>query len=85
MMIAHVQETPVAPSQRTDNAIPPDLEAVILECLAKDPAKRPQTARELAARLRTIHAGPAWTAERAEEWWRTHLPEGAIPRVEETR
>jgi serine/threonine protein kinase len=45
----HVSETPVPPSQRLGKPVPEDLENAILACLEKTRAKRPQTARDLAA------------------------------------
>ena len=44
---------------------------MILDCLAKDPAARPQTAEELDARLRACSVGE-WTKDMAEEWWKLH-------------
>ena len=70
-LLKHVQEEPVAPSLRTETPIPADLETVVMACLAKDPADRPQTAAELDARLKECSVGP-WTGEQAEEWWRLH-------------
>ncbi|MEP6687343.1 MAG: serine/threonine-protein kinase [Gemmatimonadales bacterium] len=57
-MFMHIQQPPVPPSQRTENPIPPALEALILACLAKDPAERPQTAAALAGGLAAVE-GPA--------------------------
>ena len=45
-----------------------------LKDLAKDPAQRPQSARELSARLGEIDGASAWTQERARDWWTTHRP-----------
>ena len=50
-MFKHIQQPPIPPSQRTENPIPPALEAIVLACLAKDPAYRPQSAAALAADL----------------------------------
>ncbi len=44
------------------------LSAVILECLAEDPAKRP-SARALADKLRAIR-GDDWDVRAARAWWR---------------
>ena len=75
MCAAHVHESPVTPSAwlRWSQKAPPQLESLVLRCLAKDPRERPQTARELAAALAACAAelGP-WTPEDADEWWETY-------------
>jgi tRNA A-37 threonylcarbamoyl transferase component Bud32 len=76
-VLAHVRDTPDPPSQRTELAIPPALEQLILECLAKDPAARPQTTDELARRLDAVGVAP-WTAEDARKWWALHGPLGTV-------
>ena len=73
----HLQTVPVAPSQRTELPVPPEMDALVLACLEKEPDRRPQSADELAARLRTIPAGSSWTDADARAWWSTHLPVGA--------
>jgi hypothetical protein len=45
--------------------------------LAKDPANRPQSARELSLRLAEVEGASAWTQDRAQEWWVAHQP--AVP------
>jgi len=47
VLLAHVQNPPIPPSQRSELEIPEDLERVILTCLEKDPTRRPQGAQEL--------------------------------------
>jgi serine/threonine-protein kinase len=69
LLVQHSQAVPPPPSTRTDQAIPPELDQLVLACLAKDPAERPQTARDLSARLAAIDVGEEWTQERAREWW----------------
>lgn len=44
---AHLYETPEPPSKRLGKPVPASLEAIVLKCLAKDPAKRPQSAAEI--------------------------------------
>jgi serine/threonine-protein kinase len=78
-VLAHVQEDPVPPSERSEYEIPPALEALILECLAKDPAARPASARELGERLAATLGAAAWTSdvwttEAARRWWELHDP-----------
>jgi serine/threonine-protein kinase len=82
VLVAHVQTAPIPPSQRTELEVPPELERVILACLEKDPAKRPQSALELARLLATCPVPQSWDSRRAETWWRTHVPPVAAPRRE---
>ena len=49
LVYQHVADAPAPPSRH--RAMPPDLERIILDCLAKDPAARPQSARVLHERL----------------------------------
>jgi serine/threonine-protein kinase len=73
-LLAHVQEDPVPPSERSEFEIPPALEALILQCLAKDPAARPASATELGERFAETVAPAAWTTEAARRWWDLHDP-----------
>ncbi len=66
---AHLHETPIPPSERLGGDIPADLERLVLECLAKDPADRPQTASELQHRLRELDGYGSWTDREAHAWW----------------
>ena len=54
--------------------IPAALDRLVLACLAKDPAERPQSARELSQRLADVDGAEAWTQDRARDWWATHQP-----------
>jgi serine/threonine-protein kinase len=73
MALKHVQAPPVPPSQRTELPIPADLERLILQCLAKTPAGRPETAAALADMLAAC-AVDRWSERDAEAWWSRHLP-----------
>jgi len=66
----HLNETPVPPSEVTDNPISEPMEQLILECLAKDPAQRPDSAMEVAARLGDCPAAAAYPPEKRAAWWR---------------
>jgi len=72
LLMHHAQTAPTPPSQRTALHVPAALDEVVLSCLAKDPAERPQTARELSRRLAAVDGASAWTEERAREWWSQH-------------
>ena len=63
-----LRDEPVPPSQRTNNPIPPALERLILDCLAKKPRDRPGSAAELSRALASIDTAP-WGEEQAREWW----------------
>jgi eukaryotic-like serine/threonine-protein kinase len=54
----HVREDPVPPSQR-HSGIGPELDAVILKALTKNPDNRYQTAAEMRADLIRVHSGEA--------------------------
>jgi serine/threonine-protein kinase len=77
LIVEHARTQPVAPSMRTELPIPPDFDAVVLACLAKDPAERPQSARQLSQRLEAIAVEHAWTEERRRAWWASHRPVAA--------
>jgi len=74
LLLQHAQTPPAPPSSRTELPIPPALDDLVLSCLAKDPAKRPQSARELSLRLAEVEGASAWTQDRARDWWVTHQP-----------
>jgi serine/threonine-protein kinase len=69
LCVRHVSQAPEPPSARTDKAIPADLEALVLACLAKDPAGRPKSAFELRAALGRIPAYRDWDEAEALAWW----------------
>ncbi len=75
MAVAHVTEAPLVPSTQVETPIPPALDAIVLQCLAKSPGDRPVSARDLAATLRAIVRERDWSADRADQWWDTHHPE----------
>jgi len=69
VLMDHIQKAPTAPSHRLGRPLPPGLDAAILACLEKDPANRPQTALDLATRLRAVATGAPWDPDRARRWW----------------
>lgn len=75
IVMAHIQQEPDPPSKRTGLPIPEALEQLVMQCLAKKPDARPQSARELLDALRKIEFQTPWDAERASNWWLSHHPE----------
>ena len=74
-MLAHAQKDPVPVSRRTEMAVPPKLEELIMSCLQKQPERRPSSARGVSMELARLGQAVAWTPERAETWWQTLMPE----------
>jgi len=68
----------VPPSQRTEVAVPPALDALILTCLEKNPDRRPKDAQAVLQLVRECRAGTLWNDDRAREWWEMHLPELSV-------
>jgi serine/threonine-protein kinase len=77
MLVAHMRDEVVPPSQLSETEIDSNLEELILDCLRKDPAKRPGSAREVAARLSVCEASAKWSTVQAVRWWDRHAPAGA--------
>jgi len=77
LMYQHANTAPPPPSERSEFEISPALDNVILDCLAKFPEERPQSAAELSRRLALAVPAPVWTEELAHRWWDRHHPETA--------
>lgn len=58
LMFMHTTVPPTPPSSLRGD-VPHELEKLVLELMAKDPADRPQKAAEVAARLKSMRLGPA--------------------------
>jgi serine/threonine-protein kinase len=66
----HLNDEPEAPSRRLGTPVPPKLEALVVECLAKDPGARPESAEGLIKRLDALDDVSAWGPAQAGAWWR---------------
>jgi len=66
---SHLKDTPESPSARLGAPIGEALEQLILDCLAKDPSDRPQSALDFQRRLEGCPITAPWSADRAREWW----------------
>jgi len=65
----HCEVTPQSPSERLGKPISAELEALILQCLAKSPADRPPSAVALAEALDRCQPLVSWTSVEATRWW----------------
>ena len=77
MLVMHAHQRPTPPSQRIGEKLHAGLEQIIMECLDKNPNRRPQSAAELGDRLAALEFERTWTADRARSWWKTHLVESS--------
>jgi len=78
LLVHHAHTEPVPPSSRVEVAIPGELDALVMSCLAKNPADRPQSARVLSQRLERVSGLDVWTDERARAWWNLHRPTARV-------
>lgn len=82
LLIDHVKADPTPPSQACELEIPPELDEIVMTCLAKRPDDRFPTAAALEVALDGVALDAPWSQERAREWWELHglaevLPSGA--------
>ncbi len=73
----HLHDEPLSPSQRITRPIPSDLEAIVMQCLAKEPANRPDSAGAMSEMLAQCQEFGSWTRPLAQKWWtenRSALP-----------
>jgi serine/threonine-protein kinase len=78
LLMQHVHEPPVPPSERTEQPIPRDLDDLVMACLEKDPSRRPADADELYRRICDCRM-PVWEQVDARRWWEVHLPDLSRP------
>jgi len=74
VLVAHAREAPPQPSSLAAFPMPEALDQLVLECLAKDPAARPQSAEVLAERLAAVPLARPWTPTAAAQWWAANRP-----------
>ena len=75
----HLHSKPMPPSERLGKSLPDDLERLVLDCLAKDPNDRPQSAGDLSERLKQCSAAGNWRTHDAHEWWDEYGDAIAMP------
>ena len=80
VMFHHAHTPPPRPSTRSELPIPAPLEDLVMQCLEKDPARRPTSAEAVSTGLDSVSLESAWSVERAERWWAMHRPQPADAR-----
>jgi serine/threonine protein kinase len=70
VLAGHGGTAPESPSQRRGRAVDAGLEAVILQCLEKNPGLRPVGARQMGELLASCPGVAGWSQEEADRWWR---------------
>jgi serine/threonine-protein kinase len=73
LLAAHLRDQP-QPLTRHRPELPAGLEALVLRCLAKDPAERFPDARAVEVALAACPAAGTWGEEEAALWWRRLAP-----------
>jgi hypothetical protein len=69
MLVMHAHQRPDAPSRRLKVDLPHALEKIVMDCLEKNPNRRPQSAMDLSRRLAALGLEEEWTRERLQTWW----------------
>ena len=75
VLVHHASTQPAPPSTMSEESIPTELDTIVLDCLAKDPSRRPANAEDLLERLSRVPLRDEWTPARARVWWEMHEPE----------
>ena len=70
VILKHVNDEPTPLRSLAQLGVPGALDAMILSCLAKDPAQRPSSAEALDQMLTGLTFEQPWTRVRARESWR---------------
>lgn len=68
-LVAHASAEPTSLDVVAPRPIPPELAALVMQCLRKDVAARPASMREIAQRLDAIVPSAPWTPEQASAFW----------------
>jgi serine/threonine-protein kinase len=80
VVMFHITKMPPTPSERLGAPVPRDLERVVLQCLAKDPADRFASVDDVARALAQCDSCGEWTSADARALW-THAPASGTQRA----
>jgi len=68
LLMCHVNDAP-EPASAFVEGVPPELVRVVLDCLEKDPSRRPASTDVLDERLAAVPLAESWSQDRASDWW----------------
>lgn len=68
VIMMHISTQPEPPSVRAPD-VPPDLERVVMRCLAKNPSERFQSVGEVDRALAACQDAGRWSRDAARAWW----------------
>jgi serine/threonine-protein kinase len=74
LLMHHANTAALPPSSMSEQPISAEVDALVLECLAKDPSRRPASAEVLRDRLDALSIASRWDQRRARAWWELHDP-----------
>ncbi len=77
----HVREEPESPSTRLGREVNQELQDLVMACLQKSIASRPQSALQLRERLEALSIRATWTRTMSETWWKSHSTGETVPSV----
>ena len=83
---AQLTDRPPTPSSWAKHQLPPAMDALILRCLAKDPAERPASAEEFGALLEGLEVplDQAWNHAYSSAWWAALPPPETVAAPRQT-
>jgi tRNA A-37 threonylcarbamoyl transferase component Bud32 len=79
VLIDHVHSEPVPPSNRLGSPLPREVDALVLDCLRKEPSARPADAQAVLERIKAYDLSGRWDNEQAKAWWQARLPALTTP------
>jgi serine/threonine protein kinase len=81
LLRAQLLDPPVPPHERMGAPLPEALEKLIMACLDKDPANRPQSALALREALESMELPHPWSEHQARLWWTNHRRKEPVPEL----
>jgi hypothetical protein len=67
-----INSVPERPSKRTTNEIPPEIDQLVVDCLAKNVEQRPETIGEVNRILQKSARPDRWNQNTAKAWWKAN-------------